>query len=41
VRQAFIFQQTYLDNTATFHLLKETEAYKALPFKVANQVLLK
>ncbi len=40
VRQAFIFQQTYLNNTAIFHLLKETEAYKALPAKVANQVLL-
>jgi len=40
VRQACIFQRTYLNNTATFHRLKETEAYKALPAKVANQVLL-
>ena len=40
VRQSFIFQKTYLNNTATFHLLKETDAYKALPSKVANQVLL-
>ena len=40
VRQSFIFQQQYLNNAATFHLLKETEAYRALPSKVANQVLL-
>jgi putative transposase len=40
VRQSFIFQKNYLNNTATFHLLKQTDAYKALPAKVANQVLL-
>jgi len=40
VRQAFIFQHTYLNNTATFHRLKATDAYTALPAKVANQVLL-
>jgi putative transposase len=40
VRQSFIFQKHYLNTTATFHLLKETDAYKALPSKVANQVLL-
>jgi putative transposase len=40
VRQSFIFQQKYLTNTALFHLLKATDAYKALPAKVANQVLL-
>jgi hypothetical protein len=40
VRQSFIFQQHYLNNAALFHLLKETDAYKALPAKVANQVLL-
>jgi putative transposase len=40
VRQSFIFQKNYLNNTATFHVLKQTEAYKALPAKVANQVLL-
>ena len=40
VRQSFIVQKTYLNNSATFHLLKETEAYQALPSKVANQVLL-
>jgi putative transposase len=40
VRQSFIFQHTYLDNIATFRLLKETDAYQALPAKVANQVLI-
>ena len=40
VRQSFLVQHTYLNNSATFHLLKETEAYQALPSKVANQVLL-
>ncbi len=40
VRQSFILEQHYLKNTALFHLLKETEAYQALPSKVANQVLL-
>jgi putative transposase len=39
VQQSFIFQHTYLDNTAIFHLIKHTEAYHALPAKVANQVL--
>ena len=39
VRQSFIFQHTYLNNADIFHLLKQTEAYKALPAKVANQVL--
>ena len=40
VRQSFVFQQRYLNNVAIFHLLKETDAYHALPAKVANQVLL-
>jgi hypothetical protein len=39
VRQSFIFEHTYLDNTAIFHLIKHTDAYQALPAKVANQVL--
>src|SRR5215470_14531181 len=39
-RQSFILQQHYLNNTALFHVLKETNAYRALPAKVANQVLL-
>ncbi len=40
VRQSFIFQGVYLNNTAVFHLLKSHEAYQALPRKVSNQVLL-
>jgi putative transposase len=40
VRQSFLFQQIYLNNTAIFHLLKQTDAYQALPAKVANQVLI-
>ena len=40
VRQAFIFQHIYLNNTDIFHRLKATDAYQALPAKVANQVLL-
>jgi len=40
VRQSFIFQHTYLNNTAIFHRIKQAEAYQALPAKVANQVLL-
>jgi transposase len=40
VRQSFIFEKHYLNNTVLFHRLKATEAYTALPSKVANQVLL-
>ena len=40
VRQSFILQQRYLNNAALFPVLKETDAYRALPAKVANQVLL-
>jgi putative transposase len=40
VRQAFIFQHSYLDNTAVYHLVKDSSAYKALPAKVSNQVLI-
>ena len=39
VRQSFVFQHTYLDTTTIFHLIKHTDAYKGLPAKVANQVL--
>ena len=39
VRQSFIFHHTYLDQTAIFHRIKQTDAYTALPAKVANQVL--
>ena len=40
VRQSFILQRVYLNHTAVFHLLKEHEAYQALPRKVSNQVLI-
>ena len=40
VRQAFIFQHSYLDNTAVYHLVKDSSAYKALPAKVSNHVLI-
>jgi putative transposase len=40
VRQTFIFQGVYLDNTAVYHQMKTHNAYKALPAKVSNQVLI-
>jgi putative transposase len=40
VRQAFIHEHTYLDNRAVYHLVKASDAYKALPAKVSNQVLI-
>lgn len=40
VRQAFLFQGNYLNNAALYPFLKKTDAYKALPAKVANQVLI-
>ena len=40
VRQSFIFEHTYLDNAAVYHLVKSSDAYKALPAKVSNQVLI-
>ena len=40
VRQSFLFEQVYLDNVKVFHLIKSSEAYKALPAKVSNQVLI-
>src|SRR5215469_18489185 len=40
VRQSFIFEQRSLTNTAIFQVVKATDAYQALPSKVANQVLL-
>jgi putative transposase len=39
VRQSFIFQGTYLNTAALYSQLKATAAYKALPAKVSNQVL--
>ena len=40
VRQSFIFEHMYLNNTAVYHLVKSSDAYKALPRKVSNQVLI-
>jgi putative transposase len=40
VRQSFIHEQVYLDNVKVFHLIKYHEAYRALPRKVSNQVLI-
>ncbi len=40
VRQAFIFEHTYLNNTDVYHLVKSSDAYRALPRKVSNQVLI-
>src|SRR6266702_4676252 len=40
VRQAFILEHSYLDNTAVYHLVKSSDAYRALPAKVSNQVLI-
>src|SRR5215472_8082168 len=39
VRQAYIFEHRYLDYYAVYARMKGHEAYKALPAKVAQQVL--
>ena len=39
VRQAFIFERRSLGYAALFHLLKQHEAYTALPRKVSNAIL--
>jgi putative transposase len=39
VRQSFIWESRYLDYPAVYHQMKHHEAYKALPAKVAQQVL--
>ena len=40
VRQSFLFEHIYLNNTAVYHLVKSSDAYQALPRKVSNQVLI-
>lgn len=40
IRQSFIFQGVYLDNVKVFHQMKTHEAYRALPAKVSNSILL-
>ena len=39
VRQSFIFEHRYLGYEAVYHQMKRHEAYRALPTKVAQQVL--
>ena len=39
VRQAFIFENRYVGYAELFHLLKQHEAYTALPRKVSNDIL--
>jgi putative transposase len=39
MRQSFIHQGKYLGYAEVFHLVKQTDAYKALPAKVSNDVL--
>jgi len=40
VRQSFIREHIYLNNVQIFHQIKSHEAYKALPAKISNQVLI-
>ena len=40
VRQSFIADHKYLNNTEVYHLVKSSDAYQALPAKVSNQVLI-
>jgi putative transposase len=39
IRKAFIFEQHYLFNTEVYHRMKHTDAYRALPCKVSNDIL--
>jgi len=39
VRQSFLHEGVYLNFAAVFHLIKQHEAYCALPRKVSNDVL--
>src|SRR5579863_3642632 len=39
VRQSFIHQGKYLNYAAVYHLVKGSDAYRALPRKVSNDVL--
>ena len=39
VRQAFIFERRYVGYAELYHLIKQSEAYTALPRKVSNDVL--
>jgi putative transposase len=37
VRQSFLFQHTYLNNTAIFHQIKQTEAYRGNQTEAAKR----
>ncbi|NEP83303.1 MAG: IS200/IS605 family element transposase accessory protein TnpB [Okeania sp. SIO3B3] len=39
VRQEFIFNQKYLNSTKTYHLIKKSVDYKAMPSKVSCQII--
>jgi putative transposase len=39
VRQSYIFERRYLGYAEIFHLIKQTDAYTALPRKVSNDIL--
>ncbi len=39
VRQEFIFNQRYLTSAQTYHLIKESVDYKAIPSKVSCQII--
>ncbi|WP_293138102.1 transposase, partial [Okeania sp. SIO3I5] len=39
VRQEFIFHQKYLNSAKTYHLIKESVDYKAIPSKVSCQII--
>ncbi|HEV2656848.1 MAG TPA: RNA-guided endonuclease TnpB family protein, partial [Ktedonobacteraceae bacterium] len=39
MRQSFIHAHTYLGYAEVYHLVKQTDAYTALPRKVSNEVL--
>ncbi|MCL4303355.1 MAG: hypothetical protein KJ077_47145 [Anaerolineae bacterium] len=40
VRQAYIFERRYIGYGGTYHLVKDSAEYRALPRKVSNQVLI-
>jgi putative transposase len=40
IRQAYIFEHRYIGYGGTYHLVKDSAEYRALPRKVSNQILL-
>ncbi len=39
IRQTYIFEGRYLSNKEVYHRMKHTDAYRALPCKVSNDIL--